>query len=99
MDSITIPGNMFEWVLGLIGGFMWWLVRGYVRDVKELRETHMSRAEVMAVIANQETKFAAMIEATSTIIAANQTSTDHNFRELRARLDTLNETILKVALK
>lgn len=92
MDNLNIPGNWLNYVVLGVGGFLWWLIRGYVRDVKELRESHMPRAEIVKALADQQHTFA-------TLLSNHQTGSDANFREVRARLDTLNDTLLKVALK
>ena len=92
MDTVPVAPAWLGWAGPMVGAFLLWLVRGYVRDVKELRETHMPRSEVLDALKTQEQHFAQLI-------SNHQTDSAANFRELRQRLDSLNDTMLKVALK
>lgn len=108
--TIGLPGTVANYIVGLLVVALGWVVRGYAADVKRLKATHMTRAEISQAMADQA-------EATAKLIAAHQASTlasftelrtsgearqlenTGNFREIRARLDALNDTLIKVALK
>jgi hypothetical protein len=110
MEPTGIPSNWASYVFGLLVAALMWVVRGHMTDMKKLKATHMTRAEISQALADQA-------EATAKLIAAHQTSTatsfaelrtsgearqlenTGNFREIRARLDALNDTLIKVALK
>lgn len=110
MEPTALPHDLANYVFGLLVAALMWVVRGYVSDVKKLKATHMTRAEIAQALETQT-------EATARLIAAHQAATavsfaelrasgesrqmenTGNFREIRARLDALNDTLIKVALK
>ena len=105
-----MPASWMNWIFGVVVTALGWVVRGYALDVKKLKATHMTRSEVEEAITQSADDTAKLIAAHQAATAQNfadlreagsarQTETVANFRELRVRLDQLNDTLLKVALK
>jgi hypothetical protein len=106
----SVPVNWVNYIFGGLVAALMWVVRGYASDVKHIKANYMTREEVTAAIAAQSKATAELFAnhqaSTSASFAEIRTSTDNrhventaNFRELRVRLDSLNDTMLKVALK
>jgi hypothetical protein len=108
--EISTPQNWATWLVGVLTAALLWVVRGYAADVKAIKGSYMKRAEVEAAMKDNAAATAALIathaQATNAAFAelrqqalSRQEETSANFRELRVRLDQLNDTLLKVALK
>lgn len=110
MEPIGVPQNWVSYLLGGLVAVLTWVVRGYAVDVRKIKATYMTREEIQkAIVENAEqTKalFESHQERTTQQFATLQNSVDArhventaNFRELRMRLDTTNDTLLKLAMK
>jgi hypothetical protein len=110
MELTAVPTNWANYIFGGLVAALLWVVRGYAGDVKHIKANYMTREEVTAAIAAQSKAtaelFASHQASTTASFAEIRASTDNrhventaNFRELRIRLDSLNDTLLKVALK
>jgi hypothetical protein len=108
--EFSAPQNWATWLVGVLTAALLWVVRGYAADVKAIKGTYMKRSEVEAALKDNAAATAAVIAthqaATNASFAelraqalSRQEETSANFREIRLRLDQLNDTLLKVALK
>jgi hypothetical protein len=109
MEPVALPQSIADYVFGGLVAILMWVVRGYATDVKHIKANYMTREEIMnAVAASQEGTaklFASHQAATLQSFQALQASVDSrhhentaNFRELRTRLDQLNDTLLRVVV-
>lgn len=99
MDVSGVPTTWAEYIIGGMVAALMWVVRGYAVDVKKLKENYMSRDETMAALATHQASTTAAFATLQASVDARHIENTANFRELRLRLDTLNDTMLKVALK
>lgn len=104
----SVPQNWITGAFTLLLAALMWFVRGSAVDLKNIKDSYMTRTDVTAAIAASQKAtaelFAAHQAATSASFAEirstagnQQLESNANFREIRQRLDNTNTALLQVA--
>jgi hypothetical protein len=91
-EAVTWQGAL-AYISTALFGVLWWVVRGYAKDVKTLRERCVTREELAAAIAASDAR--ALVE-TQRQMNMHESNVE-NFREIRRVLEGVNQKLFDLA--
>lgn len=94
----NVPANWVEYLFGALVAVLLWIARSVVGDVKRIKGTYITRKEVHELLAAHQAETTRVVNELRTAGEQRQQESNANFREIRIRLDGLNETLLRAAL-
>lgn len=94
----NVPSNWVEYLFGALVAVLLWIARSVVGDVKRIKGSYISRKEVHDLIAAHQAETTRVVSELRTAGELRQVESNANFRELRIRFDTLNDSLLRAAL-
>lgn len=89
----AVPQGWLAYICGGLLGVLWWVVRGYAKDLKKVKESYVTKDELAAAIAAADARTLLFEERQ---LAMHTQNTD-NFRELRLQLESANTKLFELA--
>jgi hypothetical protein len=93
MDGPPIPQSWLAYICSALVGVFWWIVRGYAKDLKTVKESYVTRKELAEALRVAEARTLLFEERQ----LAMHTQNTANFRELRLQLESANTKLFDLA--
>ncbi len=92
-DNLLTLSGALPYITTSLCGVLWWIFRGYVRDVKALKEHAVTRKELADALAATDARALAETQRQLSM----HTSTMESLREIRLQLEGVNSKLFDLA--